>query len=92
MTLKRFWKNVGVEQRSGRDHIFKNYACSFSYFKDGFAILLDSRALKTPSGNTLVIPREKRLAAALIANEWNNQEKVLKPHALPIVRYMVLST
>ncbi|KAH8117505.1 ATP12-domain-containing protein [Phellopilus nigrolimitatus] len=42
------------------------------------------RALKTPSGNVLVVPHEKRLVATLIANEWENQEKVLKAHALPM--------
>ncbi|EJD05961.1 ATP12-domain-containing protein [Fomitiporia mediterranea MF3/22] len=51
---------------------------------DGIAVTLDRRALKTPSGNILILPHEKRLAAALIANEWENQDKVLKPHALPM--------
>ena len=53
--------------------------------KDGIAVTLDNRALKTPSGETLILPHKKRLAAALIANEWENQDKVLKPHALPMV-------
>jgi len=43
------------------------------------------RALKTPSGNTLLLPKDKRLVATLIANEWENQEILLKPHALPMV-------
>ncbi|KAL4068082.1 hypothetical protein V8B97DRAFT_1866613 [Scleroderma yunnanense] len=50
----------------------------------GFVVTLDKRALKTPSGNTLILPKEKRLAATLIANEWENQEKFLKQHALPM--------
>ncbi|THH08199.1 hypothetical protein EW145_g2863 [Phellinidium pouzarii] len=53
---------------------------------DGLAVTLDRRTLKTPSGNPLVIPLEKRLAATVIATEWENQEKekVLKAHALPM--------
>lgn len=52
---------------------------------DGIAVTLDKRALKTPSGNTLLLPEKKRLVATLIANEWENQETLLKPHALPMV-------
>ncbi|KAI0350069.1 ATP12-domain-containing protein [Trametes cingulata] len=66
-TLKRFWKNVGIEKRDG-----------------GYAVTLDKRPLKTPGGKALIIPPEKRLVAALVASEWENQETVLKPHALPM--------
>ncbi|KAI9570417.1 hypothetical protein HD554DRAFT_2081875 [Boletus coccyginus] len=51
---------------------------------DGIAVTLDERALKTPSGHTLLLPENKRLVATLIANEWENQEILLKPHALPM--------
>lgn len=47
--------------------------------------MLDKRPLKTPSGHTLLLPENKRLVATLIANEWENQETLLKPHALPMV-------
>ncbi|EPQ58611.1 ATP12-domain-containing protein [Gloeophyllum trabeum ATCC 11539] len=50
----------------------------------GLAVTLDKRALKTPSGNPLVLPKNKSLVATLIANEWENQETVLKSHALPM--------
>ncbi|TFK46432.1 ATP12-domain-containing protein [Heliocybe sulcata] len=50
----------------------------------GLAVTLDNRPLRTPSGNLLVLPSNKTLAATLIANEWENQETVLKPHALPM--------
>ncbi|PIL23719.1 hypothetical protein GSI_13469 [Ganoderma sinense ZZ0214-1] len=50
----------------------------------GYAVTLDKRPLRTPSGNPLIIPPEKRLVAALIASEWENQTTVLKPHALPM--------
>ncbi|KAI0373317.1 ATP12-domain-containing protein [Pilatotrama ljubarskyi] len=66
-TLKRFWKNVGIEKRDG-----------------GYVVTLDKRPLKTPGGKALIIPPEKRLVAALVASEWENQETVLKPHALPM--------
>ncbi|KAH7910648.1 hypothetical protein BJ138DRAFT_1152421 [Hygrophoropsis aurantiaca] len=52
--------------------------------EDGIAVTLDKRALKTPSGNTLLLPKNKRLVATLIAHEWENQETLLKPHALPM--------
>ncbi|KAL0947065.1 hypothetical protein HGRIS_013206 [Hohenbuehelia grisea] len=51
---------------------------------NSLAITLDKRALKTPSGNTLLLPLHKRLAATLIATEWDSQETLLKPHALPV--------
>ncbi|KAI0747683.1 ATP12-domain-containing protein [Daedaleopsis nitida] len=66
-TLKRFWKDVGIEKRGG-----------------GYAVTLDGRQLRAPSGKPLVVPPEKRLVAALIASEWENQQTLLKPHALPM--------
>ncbi|KAF5365694.1 hypothetical protein D9758_003272 [Tetrapyrgos nigripes] len=51
---------------------------------DGYVVTLDKRALKTPSGNTLLLPQNKQLVATLVATEWENQETLLKPHALPM--------
>ncbi|KAK1923240.1 hypothetical protein DB88DRAFT_440663 [Papiliotrema laurentii] len=68
MTLRRFWKNVHVKEDESGNYL----------------VTLDKRNLKTPSGTKLVIPREKRVMAALIANEWENQDEVLKQHALPL--------
>ncbi|KAJ7738530.1 ATP12-domain-containing protein [Mycena maculata] len=51
---------------------------------DSYTVLLDHRALKTPSGNTLLLPPEKSLVATLVAAEWENQETMLKHHALPM--------
>jgi ATP synthase F1 complex assembly factor 2 len=48
-------------------------------------VTLDHRNLRTPGGKKLVVPQDKRLVAALIANEWENQEEILKQHALPMV-------
>ncbi|RDX52663.1 ATP12-domain-containing protein [Lentinus brumalis] len=50
----------------------------------GYVVTLDKRPLKTPSGKRLIVPPEKRLVAALIASEWENQKTLLKPHALPM--------
>ncbi|EIN07833.1 ATP12-domain-containing protein [Punctularia strigosozonata HHB-11173 SS5] len=53
--------------------------------KDGtYAVTLDQRTLRTPGGNRLLLPKEKKLVAALVATEWDNQETLLKPHALPM--------
>ena len=46
---------------------------------------LDGRNLKTPLGQPLRAP--SRSLASLIALEWERQEKVLKPHSLPLVLY-----
>ncbi|KAG9226434.1 hypothetical protein CCMSSC00406_0003313 [Pleurotus cornucopiae] len=51
---------------------------------DSLAVTLDKRALKTPSGNKMLLPQNKRLVATLIAGEWDSQETMLKPHALPM--------
>ncbi|KAG8691839.1 ATP synthase complex assembly protein atp12 [Ceratobasidium sp. 423] len=52
---------------------------------NGFlTVTLDKRALRTPEGAKLEIPNSRRLLASLIAIEWENQEKLIKPHALPI--------
>ena len=57
---------------------------------DSLTVTLDKRALKTPSGQTLLLPLNKTLPAALIAAEWDNQEVLLKPHALPMVKMQLL--
>ncbi|KAF8682885.1 ATP12 protein [Rhizoctonia solani] len=47
-------------------------------------VTLDKRALRTPEGAKLEVPSSRRLLATLIAIEWENQEKLIKPHALPM--------
>lgn len=49
-------------------------------------VTLDHRNLKTPAGTKLAVPKDRRLLAILIANEWENQDEVLKQHTLPMVR------
>ena len=53
--------------------------------EDAFAVRLDKRPLKTPSGNQLLFPKSRRVAATLVASEWDNQETLLKQHSLPLV-------
>lgn len=45
---------------------------------------LDQRKLRTPAGNVINLPNSKAALALLIAHEWQSQEKLIKPHALPI--------
>ena len=85
MTLKSFWKTVGIEENPGMFQLVNFDIISLIVNIDGFNVTLDRRTLRTPNGKPLTIPSKKRLAATLIANEWDNQEKVLKPHALPVV-------
>lgn len=47
--------------------------------------MLDKRTLKTPGGVPLLLPKERLPVAVLIAEEWENQVAVLKPHTLPMV-------
>ncbi|KAJ3520202.1 hypothetical protein NM688_g9196 [Phlebia brevispora] len=51
---------------------------------DAFVVTLDKRPLKTPSGKRLVIPKDRPLAATLVAAEWEHQDTLLKQHSLPM--------
>lgn len=68
ITLRRFWKTVLVQQEATGE----------------YQITLDHRNLKTPAGSRLLVPKQNRLMAMLIAAEWENQDEVLKQHALPL--------
>lgn len=74
-TLRRFWKDVHLHQDAQSGE---------------WTIMLDKRTLKTPSGKKLALPKHKRLAAAVIAHEWDSQKTLLKPHSLPLVRSLPL--
>ena len=75
---------------TGAEATFKRFWKSVELEDRGecITIMLDSRALKTPGGKPLLLPRSKLVAAALIVTEWENQRNVLKSHALPMVRYL----
>lgn len=51
---------------------------------DGFSVRLDGRAVKTPSGRTVLLPREK--AAALVAAEFAAQGERIDPVTMPVTR------
>ncbi|GJE98117.1 ATP12-domain-containing protein [Phanerochaete sordida] len=78
-TLKRFWKSVGIEARPG-----PSASPASTPDSDHLAVTLDKRTLKTPSGTPLLLPKQKSLAATLIAAEWDNQDTLLKQHSLPM--------
>ncbi|PWZ00731.1 ATP12-domain-containing protein [Testicularia cyperi] len=66
---RRFWKNVTLEEQPSAG---------------GFKICLDGRAIRSPGGGEIVIPSERKLLAAAIAHEWQEQGNQLKPHTLPL--------
>lgn len=51
---------------------------------EGYAVLLDGRAVKTPAGAGLVVPSE-RLAQA-VAEEWLDQKDRIRPQTMLITR------
>lgn len=50
----------------------------------GYTVKLDQRPLKTPLKSALVTPTEA--LAALVAEEWNGQEEVIKPEAMHMTK------
>lgn len=52
--------------------------------ENGFAVLLDGRAVKTPSGKPLTAPT--RSIAEIIAAEWNAQSELIDPTSMPMTR------
>ncbi|MBN9670932.1 ATP12 family chaperone protein [Roseibium aggregatum] len=52
--------------------------------KDGFAIHLDGRTVKTPAKATLLLPTET--LAAAVAAEWDAQETEIDPVRMPLTR------
>lgn len=50
----------------------------------GFAITLDGKPIRTPSGRHVVIP--SRALADAVAAEWSDQKEVLDPMSMPLTR------
>jgi chaperone required for assembly of F1-ATPase len=59
-------------------------AASVVDIAEGFGVLLDTRALRTPSGAPFAAP--SRALAELCAAEWNAQETYVIPARLPLTR------
>lgn len=68
--MRRFWKDVSLHTEHEQGH---------------HEVKLDKRSLRTPEGQLLKVPGENQLLASLIVHEWNEQNKVIKSHALPMV-------
>ena len=71
-TMQRFWKEVYLR------HVEPSDA------EECFEIQLDKRSLRTPSGAVLRVPGDRPLLACLIAQEWDEQSQIVKPHSLPL--------
>ena len=52
---------------------------------DGFAITLDGRPVRTPSGRALVAPT-RGIADAIVA-EWDAQQELINPLTMPVTRF-----
>jgi chaperone required for assembly of F1-ATPase len=52
---------------------------------DGFAITLDDKPVRTPSGRALVAPTPD-IAAAIVA-EWDAQQEFINPLTMPLTRF-----
>jgi len=53
--------------------------------KDGFAITLDDRPIRTPSGRQVVVP-VREIADAVVA-EWEAQQEFIEPLTMPLTRF-----
>ena len=52
---------------------------------DGFAITLDDKPVRTPSGRVLVAPT--REIADAMAGEWDAQQEIIDPLTMPLTRF-----
>lgn len=71
-SMKRFWKDVSIAYREPEDD------------DEHFLVQLDKRSVRTPGGHVLQVPGDRPLLACLIAQEWDEQTQVVKPHSLPL--------
>ena len=51
----------------------------------GYAITLDGKPIKTPSGRQVIVPA--RAIAEAIAAEWNAQAEIIDPLTMPLTRF-----
>ena len=66
---KRFYAHAGVVEAAG----------------DGFAITLDDKPIRTPSGRQVVVP--VRVIADAIVAEWEAQKELIDPLTMPLTRF-----
>jgi chaperone required for assembly of F1-ATPase len=53
--------------------------------KDGFAVTLDDKPIRTPSGRQVVVPASE--IADAIAAEWEAQQEFIEPLTMPLTRF-----
>ena len=53
----------------------------------GFAVTLDGKPIRTPSGRQVVAPT--REIAEAIAAEWNAQGEMINPLTMPLTRFAI---
>lgn len=71
-------------KRNYPKNFFELATYSESKHEDGFVIELDSRPLKTPLKNTLILPTEN--LAKAVADEWNALDEFINPDHLPLTK------
>ncbi|SGY73477.1 BQ5605_C005g03296 [Microbotryum silenes-dioicae] len=91
--MRRFWKTVSVLPQPDSQPI-RNLLKPLGFLTQRlrlaprltgtYAVMLDKRTLKTPGGTKISLPKQQLAVAVLIAEEWENQLAVLKPHTLPM--------
>jgi len=67
-----------------RARFYKDASVGDQEGEGGFAVLLDGRPVRSPARKLLAAPR--RELAQAIAAEWQAQEKVIDPAAMPLTR------
>ncbi|KAI9034379.1 hypothetical protein DFJ74DRAFT_649336 [Hyaloraphidium curvatum] len=50
---------------------------------EGYLVQLDGRNVKTPGGKPLLVPKDRRLLAHMIAGEWESVEK-MRSYSIPL--------
>lgn len=77
--LRRFWRLVSVEKCQGQPPSLA------SLITDRYIISLDSKPLRTPLGNTIILPPRLSTLAYLIGAEWNVVTTgSVRQHTLPL--------
>ena len=68
----------------------KFYKCAnYAMVSNGYQILLDERTIRTPEKQDFIVPTQ---ALALnIASEWQNQDKFILQHRMPLVNSMQMN-
>ncbi|KAJ9098733.1 hypothetical protein QFC21_004381 [Naganishia friedmannii] len=82
--LKAGNEGVKVNESTHPPYPHPAYTKPLPHTAGTYWITLDARPLRTPSGARLAIPANRKILAMLIANEWENQNQVLKVPGLPM--------